>query len=72
MGDAAREFAEAVRLEPDYVRARVNLGSSLAALGRYEEAVAQFTEALRLRPDLDEARRNLDYARELQARATKR
>ena len=61
-----------MRLKPDYVRARVNLGSSLAALGRYDEAIAQFTEALRLQPDLDEARRNLEYATDLRARAAKR
>jgi cytochrome c-type biogenesis protein CcmH/NrfG len=39
-----------LRLNPNYVKAHVNLGVALLKLGRAEEAVAQFDEALRLDP----------------------
>ena len=51
MSEAIPEFQTAVRLRPDYLNARFNLGSALAMLGRIDEANQQFAEVLRLKPD---------------------
>lgn len=40
---AEKEFAEALRLRPDFLEARNNLGSALMAQGRYSEAIAALT-----------------------------
>ncbi len=45
---AIPHFEEALRLEPEFPHARVDLGSAFGMVGRYDEAVAQFQAALRL------------------------
>jgi tetratricopeptide (TPR) repeat protein len=45
---AIPHFEEALRLEPEFPLARVDLGSALGQVGRYDEAAAQFRAALRL------------------------
>ena len=47
---------------PQVVAARANLGIALAALGRYDEAVAQDTAALQLVPGNRDLRMNLALA----------
>jgi polyferredoxin len=47
---ALEEFAEAVRLAPDFVEARDNLAGAFCAAGRLDEGIAQYQESLRLRP----------------------
>jgi tetratricopeptide (TPR) repeat protein len=47
---------------PEVVAARANLGIALAALGRYDEAVAQGTAALQLVPGNRDLRMNLALA----------
>jgi tetratricopeptide (TPR) repeat protein len=49
---AARTFAEAARLDPDYPRAHANLGIALQRLGRIDEALESYGAALRLEPDI--------------------
>jgi tetratricopeptide (TPR) repeat protein len=49
------------------VSAHFNLGSALARLGRYDEAIAEFTEALRLNPALRDARDAIEYCTSLRA-----
>ncbi len=49
---AARTFAEAARLDPDYPRAHANLGIALQRLGRIDEALESYAAALRLEPDI--------------------
>jgi tetratricopeptide (TPR) repeat protein len=44
-------FREAVRLDPNYVPALINLGVSLVSEGRGEEAVPLLNRALTLEPD---------------------
>jgi len=61
LNEARDEFAAAVRLRPDYVKAHLNLGGILGSLGEYDEAVREFSEALRLEPDSIEARDNLSF-----------
>jgi tetratricopeptide (TPR) repeat protein len=53
--DAAREYAEAVRIRPRLAAARNNYALELAALGRTDEAFAQYRAALSLEPDYADA-----------------
>ncbi len=57
--EAADLFLEAVVADPASVRARVNLGAALSAVGDPRGAAAQLEEALRLEPDNLTARFNL-------------
>jgi len=59
---AMAHFKEAVRLDPTYVEAHVNLGVALQRRGRLDEAVAQYQEALRLAPGAAKVRQNLGLA----------
>jgi protein O-mannosyl-transferase len=50
--DAIDEFAAAVRSDPGFVEAHLNLGNALAeAPGQLPEAIAEYETALRIRPD---------------------
>jgi tetratricopeptide (TPR) repeat protein len=52
-GDAAlavREYEELIRLRPDMIEARTNLGLALVSLGRFDEAIAQYRTALSQAP----------------------
>ena len=52
-GDAAlavRKYQELLRLRPDVVAVRENLGLALVSLGRFDEAIAQYRAALALTP----------------------
>ncbi len=60
--EALTQYAEAVRLKPDFAEARYNLGLSYARQGRNAEALTQFTEVVRLRPDSADAHFNLGVA----------
>jgi tetratricopeptide (TPR) repeat protein len=48
--EAIANAREALRINPGFVDALVNLGNSLSLAGQYEEAVASYREALRLHP----------------------
>ena len=48
--DAETDLAEAVRLAPDRVEARINWAQALRALGRTDDAVNQLTRAIALDP----------------------
>ena len=63
-----RELSATVRLRPEDVDARFNLGIALARLGRLDEAIAQLSEAVRIRPDFTEARQALEDAMSLKRR----
>jgi tetratricopeptide (TPR) repeat protein len=43
-------YEQLVKLEPDSVPVRTNLGVALAQVGRYQEAIAQYQEALKRDP----------------------
>jgi protein O-mannosyl-transferase len=60
--DAVGEFYQALHLLPDYAEAHSNLGNSLGALGRSDEAIEQYRAALKLVPGLAAAHYNLANA----------
>jgi tetratricopeptide (TPR) repeat protein/tRNA A-37 threonylcarbamoyl transferase component Bud32 len=47
---AASVFRDLIRLKPEHVMSRLNLGRALTKLGRHKEAIAELREAIRLRP----------------------
>jgi Flp pilus assembly protein TadD len=57
--EAAREFRQALEIDPAHATIRNSLGTVLQAQGRFDEAIREFREALRLRPDALDARYNL-------------
>ena len=59
---AIGQFNDALRLKPDLVQARSNIGSALLALGRLPDARDAFAEAVRMKPDDAEVRGNLGVA----------
>ena len=60
--EAERHLRAAVRLRPDHVLARYNLGGALFWQGRAAEATVQYREAIRLRQDFVEAHYRLARA----------
>lgn len=62
--EAIAHYREALRLAPDYVGARNELGLALASRGRPEEAIAEFREVLRLHPGAAAAHNGLAIALE--------
>jgi tetratricopeptide (TPR) repeat protein len=62
LGNAAAEYAQAIRLRGGYEEAQANLGGVLMKLGRLDEATPHLREALRLRPDVVGAHEDLANA----------
>jgi tetratricopeptide (TPR) repeat protein len=57
--EAVPYLQEAIRLNPRFPDARVNLGLAFEALGRTDEAVRQYVEALGIDPGMSDAHNNL-------------
>jgi len=57
--EAVEHFKAAVRLDPEYANAYVNMGIALQALGKKQEAERQFRTALEIKPGLPHAHYNL-------------
>jgi protein O-mannosyl-transferase len=57
--EAMVHYREAIRLEPNYPRARFNLGVLLAGAGQLDEAIQQFTKALQYSPHSEMLLNNL-------------
>jgi len=49
-GEAAAQYREAIRINPNVAEAHVGLGAALLELGNREEATSQYREALKLDP----------------------
>jgi Flp pilus assembly protein TadD len=64
-GRAESSFREAIRLQPDYAQARMNLAILLSRAARGAEAAFHFEYALRVRPDYPLA--HLNYGLMLRA-----
>jgi len=60
--EAAGQFEEAVRLNPNYAAAHNNLGNALIQSGHLQEAIGHYREAVRLNPDYAEAHNGLGNA----------
>lgn len=50
LDQAAEAYRRAVEAAPEWVEARINLGTTMYQLGRMEEALKQFTSAIQLEP----------------------
>jgi tetratricopeptide (TPR) repeat protein len=61
-GVAVRKYQELIRLHPEMVAARANLGVALGSLGRYDEAIEQYNLALQRVPGNRDLRMNLALA----------
>ena len=62
MEKAITHYKNAIKMNPNYHEAHVNLGTLLAQQGSLKEAINYFQEALRFNPDLILARKNLERA----------
>ncbi|MBI3564251.1 MAG: tetratricopeptide repeat protein [Elusimicrobia bacterium] len=65
---ALPHYAEAARLDPRFVEPRLNLGNTLARLGRFREAAGAYRSVLALDPKNEAAARNLRAAASLSER----
>ena len=61
-------FREALRLNPDYIEARYNLGTAYLSQGQTDDAVSEFTNITQRHPEFGPAQRGLLKARELQTK----
>ena len=61
--DTVSHYRESLGFRQDDARLHSDLGTALAKLGRFREAVPEFETALRLDPHLDAAKHNLQAAR---------
>lgn len=61
--EAIAHYQEALRIQPQSVEARTDLGSALAKSGHLEQAIAEYETALQIAPDCTICRSNLDLAR---------
>jgi tetratricopeptide (TPR) repeat protein len=62
IGEALRQFQEAIRLRPDRAEAHNDLGAALGKKGQIGEAIHQFQETIRLDPGYADAHDNLGAA----------
>ena len=70
MDEAQTEFTDLLRLRPDHVPARVNLGLALAKQQRFDEAEMHFREVVRLDPANQRAHQSLDLITRLRLQNT--
>ena len=62
LGQAIDEFKHALRLQPNYFAAHLNLANTLLDVGRNDAAMVEFKEALRLKPDDPKTHNDLGVA----------
>jgi len=52
-------FTKAIKITPNYVKAYLNLGSSLNNLGKFEDAILSYNKAIKIEPEYADAHFNL-------------
>jgi tetratricopeptide (TPR) repeat protein len=65
------ECHKAIRLNPDFIKAYIELGNALVAQGRLDEAIEHYSAALRIRPDYAKAHNNMGVAFAVQGKLDK-
>jgi Flp pilus assembly protein TadD len=68
LAEAITHYQEALRIKPDYEKARNNLGDVQAKMGRFDEAIKHHQEALRINPHYVGAHNSLGIALARQGR----
>ena len=66
--EAIEHFHDALKANPEYVLAHIDLGNVLARLGRTEEAIAQYNTALKIDPNSADAHFNFAVTLKKQGR----
>jgi Tfp pilus assembly protein PilF len=64
VGKAIDQFREAMKINPGFVDAPINVAIALANKGKMDEAIGYFSEALKINPDSDKAHINMGVALE--------
>ena len=59
---AIEAYKQAIRIDPDYVKAHYNLGLDYRKLGNYAKAIEAYKQAIRIDPDYVDAHINLGVA----------
>ena len=59
LDEAMSHYADALRIKPDLVEARMNMGAALAAQNKFEEASRHYLRVLQIKPDFAAAHYNL-------------
>jgi tetratricopeptide (TPR) repeat protein len=54
------QYAEAIKIKPDYVQAYYKLGLILLRQGKFNKAKVLFSKAIQIDPKYSEARKHLD------------
>jgi tetratricopeptide (TPR) repeat protein len=55
-------FSDAIELQPDLMKAHIELGTTLVSLGRMDEAIAAYRRAIEIRPYFAILHHNLGLA----------
>jgi tetratricopeptide (TPR) repeat protein len=63
--EAIGEYEQALRRNPDFADAHINLGIALMHTGRIQEAIGHYEQAVRIKPDFTQAQ---DALRQLPSR----
>ena len=59
---AIAHYRQALKINPNYVRAYNNLGATLLQEGKLDEAITNYQQALKIEPDYTQAHENLANA----------
>ncbi len=60
--ESIQYYRQALRFDPDYVKAHRGLGDALAKQGKFDEAIGQYLQAVSMDPDYSHAYGNLGVA----------
>ncbi|MEH2338683.1 tetratricopeptide repeat protein [Nostoc sp.] len=64
-------YRKAIQIDPNYVNAHVNLGFTLQAQGKLDEAITAYRKAIQIDPNYVNAHNNLETALKAQGQKKK-